>query len=491
MTKIMLVEDDENLREIYGARLQAEGYEIVSVSDGEQALASVVKEEPDLIILDVMMPKISGFDVLDILRTTPETKDTKVIMMTALSQESDRQRGENLGANKYLVKSQVTLEDVVNTVHEVLEGSNSAQTPAAVPQPVAAEQPTVPVSTPSPSVATSQPSTTPAGPASQATTETTQAVPAASVVQPDIANTTQTVQVDNTQPPAQPQVDPTSQSQLTTPQKPQPPTNETAPGGYSSPKPEAGIDITPPPARATVSVRKAPTEPVGERLHVPPPPPPRPEPNQNTVTSSSSSNDVQSTQVNKASDAPNINAASQGDANIQSGSTTDSAVITPTEQPGRLQIQVEDTDSNVAQNGMDTTNDEDEDRSSTELNFDIPDSPSRKKKVIQPINDPTQKPDLKELARRELEKQQQADESHQAIDGGLSEPAAQEKSEVENQIHSYMADGGDSYQERQQQMTPGQTITPGSPVSDQSDENTAQSNNSTQNDQVRPEDIAL
>lgn len=89
-------------------------------SDGEEALATAVKAKPDLIILDVMMPKISGFDVLDILRSTPETKDTKIIMMTALSQESDRARGEALGATKYLVKSQVTLEDVVQSAKEVI-----------------------------------------------------------------------------------------------------------------------------------------------------------------------------------------------------------------------------------------------------------------------------------------------------------------------------------------------------------------------------------
>ena len=68
MAKIMLVEDDNNLREIYGARLLAEGYEIVSAKDGEEALALAVKEKPDLIISDIMMPKISGFDMLDILR---------------------------------------------------------------------------------------------------------------------------------------------------------------------------------------------------------------------------------------------------------------------------------------------------------------------------------------------------------------------------------------------------------------------------------------
>lgn len=122
MAKIMLVEDDNNLREIYGARLQAEGHEIVAAKDGEEALALAVKEKPELIISDVMMPRISGFDMLDILRNAPETKDTKVIMMTALSQAEDKARADKLGADRYLVKSQVTLEDVAHVVRDVLEG---------------------------------------------------------------------------------------------------------------------------------------------------------------------------------------------------------------------------------------------------------------------------------------------------------------------------------------------------------------------------------
>ncbi|OYW86205.1 hypothetical protein B7Z17_00895 [Candidatus Saccharibacteria bacterium 32-49-10] len=120
MTKILLVEDDKSLREIYGVRLFAEGYDIVSAGDGEEALAIAIKERPQLIVSDVMMPKISGFDMLDILRSTTETKDIKVIMMTALSSDDQRARGEQLGADRYLVKSQVGIEDVVRTVHDVL-----------------------------------------------------------------------------------------------------------------------------------------------------------------------------------------------------------------------------------------------------------------------------------------------------------------------------------------------------------------------------------
>lgn len=141
MTKILLVEDDKSLREIYGVRLLAEGYDIISAGDGEEALAVAIKDRPALIVSDVMMPKISGFDMLDILRSTTETRDVKVIMMTALSSDDQRRRGESLGADRYLVKSQVGIEDVVRTVHEVLgdaPGATSPSTQVATPAPAPA-----------------------------------------------------------------------------------------------------------------------------------------------------------------------------------------------------------------------------------------------------------------------------------------------------------------------------------------------------------------
>ena len=149
MSKIMVVEDDASLREIYSIRITAEGYEVVSAGDGEEALAVAVREKPDLILSDVMMPKISGFDMLDILRSTPETAQIKVVMMTALSAEDQRQRGERLGADRYLVKSQVGIEDVVNTIHEVL-GDKPVAAPASPATPAAPAAPAVPAPAPAP-----------------------------------------------------------------------------------------------------------------------------------------------------------------------------------------------------------------------------------------------------------------------------------------------------------------------------------------------------
>jgi len=161
MAKILLVEDDNNLREIYEARLQAEGYTIVVAKDGEEALVVAKQEHPDLIISDVMMPRVSGFEMLDILRNTEGFKDTKVIMLTALGQAEDQSRAGKLGADRYLVKSQVTLEDIVNAAIELL-GGVGGMAPAA---------PTASAATDDGAAVTSAPTSTPTEPATPVTPE--------------------------------------------------------------------------------------------------------------------------------------------------------------------------------------------------------------------------------------------------------------------------------------------------------------------------------
>ena len=118
--KILLVEDDDNLANVYLARLEVEGFIVRRVPNGEDALASAIEFKPDLVLLDVMMPKVSGFDVLDILRNTPETANLKIIMLTALSQDNDKSRANQLGADDYLVKSQVVIADVVDRIKSQL-----------------------------------------------------------------------------------------------------------------------------------------------------------------------------------------------------------------------------------------------------------------------------------------------------------------------------------------------------------------------------------
>jgi CheY-like chemotaxis protein len=191
--KVLLVEDDNNLREIYEARLKAEGYDIVSAQDGEEALVVAKNEKPDLIISDVMMPKISGFEMLDILRNTDGLKEVKIIMLTALGQAEDKTRADKLGANKYLVKSQVTLEDIVTTAHQLLDDTPvaPAAAPAAVqsapavpsqPQPVVPAPSVEPVATAIPVAVAPEPTPAPAPaatapPAASPTTATAPAEP--------------------------------------------------------------------------------------------------------------------------------------------------------------------------------------------------------------------------------------------------------------------------------------------------------------------------
>ncbi len=114
--KILLVEDDKMLAEVYSDRLDLEGFDVLWVENGEDALSKALDYKPDLILLDVMMPKISGFDVLDILRNTKETADVKIVIMTALSQDKDKKMAKELGADDYLIKSQIVIKDVIDRI---------------------------------------------------------------------------------------------------------------------------------------------------------------------------------------------------------------------------------------------------------------------------------------------------------------------------------------------------------------------------------------
>jgi CheY-like chemotaxis protein len=211
MTKIMLVEDDNNLREIYEARLSAEGYEIVAAENGEAALAIAAKERPDMIISDVMMPKISGFEMLDILRNTDALRNVKIIMLTALGQAEDSQRADSLGADRYLVKSQVTLEDIVKATHDLMDDPNSLGSPPVaaatdpVPEAPAAETTVAPSVTP-PEPVVAAPVETPPTPAPDPVVAPAPSLPTPPEPQPD-----QSVPAELPEPATVPAPDPTIQ----------------------------------------------------------------------------------------------------------------------------------------------------------------------------------------------------------------------------------------------------------------------------------------
>lgn len=120
-TRILIVDHDKMLLEMYTKRLNKAGYEVVFACDGEKALSKAVEHVPHVILLEVMMPKINGFEVLSILKSTRETKNIPVIMFTALSHEAKKKRGLSHGAEKYIVKSEVTPKQVVDMIEKVVK----------------------------------------------------------------------------------------------------------------------------------------------------------------------------------------------------------------------------------------------------------------------------------------------------------------------------------------------------------------------------------
>lgn len=119
-TKILIVEDERMLADMYGTKFTMEGFEIVKAYDGADGLEKARAEQPDFILLDIIMPKLDGFAVLKELRNDPKLKNTPVLMLTNLGQDDDIKKGKELGAEDYFVKSNHTPADVVMKVKELL-----------------------------------------------------------------------------------------------------------------------------------------------------------------------------------------------------------------------------------------------------------------------------------------------------------------------------------------------------------------------------------
>jgi len=116
MAKILLVEDDSLIVKIYSTRLKADGFVIISADNGEDGLTVAEKEFPDLILLDVMMPKVDGFTVLQKLRENPKFKSTPIIVYSNLGQESEMQKAIQMGATEFIVKANISPTELVNKI---------------------------------------------------------------------------------------------------------------------------------------------------------------------------------------------------------------------------------------------------------------------------------------------------------------------------------------------------------------------------------------
>jgi len=121
MSKILFIEDERTLQKTVGEVLLQEGFEVLAAEDGEAGLRMAQSEKPDLILLDLILPKKDGFEIIEELRKDPATANLKIIVLTNLGGSEDVERAISLGATTYLVKADYELEEVVNKVKEFLK----------------------------------------------------------------------------------------------------------------------------------------------------------------------------------------------------------------------------------------------------------------------------------------------------------------------------------------------------------------------------------
>lgn len=118
--KVMIVEDDEHISKVYEIKLAKEGIASILAVDGEEAVTKITSERPDVILLDLMIPKKDGFDVLAEIKKNPDTTNIPVIVLSNLGQQADQDRALALGANEYLVKVDYPIQEVVNRVKKYI-----------------------------------------------------------------------------------------------------------------------------------------------------------------------------------------------------------------------------------------------------------------------------------------------------------------------------------------------------------------------------------
>lgn len=122
-TKILIIEDDSYISDMYRIKLENSGYEVIIAGDGIEGFKALEKQKPNVVLLDIVMPKIDGFNVLKMIKNDSNYKDIPVILLTNLGQEENVKRGFELGAVSYIIKAHFTPSEVVEKIKSVLEKS--------------------------------------------------------------------------------------------------------------------------------------------------------------------------------------------------------------------------------------------------------------------------------------------------------------------------------------------------------------------------------
>jgi len=119
--KIILVEDDPFLIDIYSTKLKESGFQVEVVDNGEKVVAKVKEIKPDLIMLDIVLPNVDGWEILKTIKSDPKLKKIKVVVLSNLGQKEEVEKGKKLGANKYLIKAHYTPSQTVEEIKKVLK----------------------------------------------------------------------------------------------------------------------------------------------------------------------------------------------------------------------------------------------------------------------------------------------------------------------------------------------------------------------------------
>ncbi len=118
---VLIIEDDRFLSSLIKARLEKDGFSTPQAFDGEEGIGALKKEKPDLIVLDLIMPKVSGFEVLEAISLDPQLNKIPVVILSNLAQDSDIEKAKSLGATEYFVKVRVSIDDLVNKVKNIIK----------------------------------------------------------------------------------------------------------------------------------------------------------------------------------------------------------------------------------------------------------------------------------------------------------------------------------------------------------------------------------
>jgi len=148
-TKILMVDDDKMLIDLYKERLELAGYTVEVSRDGEEGLAKIHSVKPDLVLLDIMMPKVNGYEALASIKSDPTTKDTPVIILSALMRDVNKSKAVESGADDYIIKSEAMPADVIKKIEAVLKKYHKEAPVSVKPSPTNNEEPPPPPNTPS------------------------------------------------------------------------------------------------------------------------------------------------------------------------------------------------------------------------------------------------------------------------------------------------------------------------------------------------------